>query len=150
FLFLTAVQRIAKLDDVERVLRWVALSVTLMAGFGLVQYLTDNGKFLWMYQHPFPYTGGAATGMYSNKNHFDLLLALGIGPLVWCLARDFGAPKSELERLAQRVRPWSKTAVALGLAIVLFAGLMSLSRGGVAMIVLAGGVSGAAMYRAGL
>lgn len=149
-LFLTGVQRIARLEDVERVLRWVALSVTLMAGFGLVQYLTDNGKFLWVYQHPFRYTGAAATGMYINKNHFAHLLALGVGPLVWCLARDFGAPKSELERLAQRVRPWRKAVVALGLAVVVFAGLMSLSRGGVAMIALAGAVSGAAMYRAGL
>ncbi len=149
-LFVTTVQRIARLDDVERLLRWVALSVTLMAGFGLVQYLTDNGKFLWLYQHPFRYTGAAATGMYINKNHFAHLLALGMGPLMWCLARDFAPPNSELERLAQRVRPWRKSIVALGVAIVVFAGLMSLSRGGVAMIVLAGAVSGAAMVRAGL
>ena len=149
-LFVTTVQRTTRLEDVERLLRWVALSVTLMAGFGLVQYLTDNGKFLWLYQHPSRYPGAAVTGMYINKNHFAHLLALGMGPLVWCLARDFAAPNSELERLAQRVWPWCKAIVALGLAVVVFAGLMSLSRGGVAMIVLAGAVSGAAMVRAGL
>ena len=149
-LFVTTVQRIARLEDVERLLRWVALSVTLMAGFGLVQYLTDNGKFLWLYQHPSRYPGAAATGMYINKNHFAHLLALGMGPLVWCLARDLAAPNSELERLAQRVRPWRKCFVALALAVVVFAGLLSLSRGGVAMIVLAGVISGAAMVRAGL
>ena len=33
-----------------------ALSATCMAVFGLVQYFTGNGKFLWFYTHPFSNT----------------------------------------------------------------------------------------------
>jgi O-antigen ligase len=149
-LFFTAVQRIEKLEDVERILRWVALSVTLTALFGLVQYLTSNGKFLWIYRHPYRFSNVAATGMYINKNHFAHLLALGVGPLVWCLARALQQPRSELERLGQQARRWRMTLHAFALAIVMFAGLMSLSRGGIAMIALAAITCGAALYRAGL
>ncbi len=148
-LFFTAVQRTRRLEDVERVLRWVALSVTLMAGFGVVQYLTSNGKFLWMYKHPFRDTCNAVTGMYINKNHFAHLLALGIGPLLWCLERSLRQPQSELERVGRRGQAWSKWLSALALGIVLFSGLMSLSRGGAAMIGLAALVCGGALYAVG-
>ena len=43
-LFLVTVQRVRSLEDVERLLRWCGLSAVLMASFGLIQFLTANGK----------------------------------------------------------------------------------------------------------
>ena len=58
-LFLVAVQRLKRMSDVEWLLRWVAIAVAVQAVFGIVQYLTSNGKFVWVYQHPFRETYGA-------------------------------------------------------------------------------------------
>ena len=84
-LFHVAVQRVRRVEDVERVLRWCALSAAGMATFGIVQLLSSNGKFFWFYQYPFSTTSDVAHGSFSNRNHFANFLALGIGPLIWWL-----------------------------------------------------------------
>ena len=84
-LFLVALQRVRRVEDVERLLRWCALSAVIMATFGIVQLLAGNGKFFWFYEHPLVDTSDVAKGSFSNRNHFAQFLALGIGPLVWWL-----------------------------------------------------------------
>ncbi|NQU21086.1 MAG: hypothetical protein HQ567_07370, partial [Candidatus Nealsonbacteria bacterium] len=42
-LFLVTVQRIRGVEDVERLLRWIAIAAVIMAGFGLIQLLAGNG-----------------------------------------------------------------------------------------------------------
>ena len=54
-----------------------------MAAFGIVQYLTDNGKFFWFYEHGRDMNGEYAQGSFTNRNHFAQFLTLGTGPLVW-------------------------------------------------------------------
>ena len=141
-LFLIAVQRIESVRDVERFLRWIAVAALCMATFGIVQYFMGNGKFLWVYDHPFRDTSDFVKGSFMNRNHFAHFLALGIGPMAWWAvdserrksAKDasaFGSGRSQVgvTRIALVVS-------LVGLAIVLFAGLSSLSRGGaVAMLV---------------
>ena len=84
-LFLVTVQRIHAIEDAERLLSWIALAAVIMAGFGLVQLLTSNGKFFWFYEHPFATTYDEAKGSFTNRNHFAHFLALGVGPLIWWL-----------------------------------------------------------------
>ncbi len=151
-LFFVAVQRIGRIEDVERLLRWCALSTVCMALFGIVQLLASNDKFFWFYQHPFALTSDAAKGSFTNRNHFAHFLALGIGPLLWWL-----------QDASRRVRTHADAAVRspagngqgderktylLGLAvgIVLFAGLLSLSRGGTVALFLAAAVCTAVCY----
>ena len=86
-LLVVVLQRLNKLEDVERLLRWIALAVVGMAVLGLAQYLFGNGKFLWIYQHPSRTTFAAVKGMFANENHFAHYLVLGLGPLVWWLVR---------------------------------------------------------------
>ena len=50
--FWVVAQRLRTLDDVQRVLKWVALASVAMATLGLVQFFAGNGKFLWIYEHP--------------------------------------------------------------------------------------------------
>ncbi len=161
-LFLVVLERIRCVEDVERLLRWCALSAAVMATFGIVQLLAGNGKFFWFYEHPLVDASDVAKGSFSNRNHFAQFLALGIGPLVWWLQDALrhgrrgvlpreGAGRESGRRRHGRIdtRRGELTAYLLGLALaaVLFAGLLSLSRGGIAAMVLAATVSTAVCWR---
>ena len=129
-LFLTAVQRLQRLEDIERLLRLIAITTIGMAAFALLQYVAGNGKYFWFYQHPFSHTHGNVLGSFTNRNHFAQFIALGIGPVIWWSLVGLRAahPKQRLD-----------TALRfMALAIVVFAGLMSLSRGGSICIIFAG------------
>ena len=99
FVFFVVVQRIGSLEDVERLLRWCAVAAVGMALFGIVQLLASNGKFFWVYQHPFAPTSDAAKGSFANRNHFAQFLALGIGPLLWWLQDVSRRGRSGADRL---------------------------------------------------
>lgn len=153
-LFLVTVQRIRVLEDVERLLRWIAWSAVMIAAFGLLQLLTSNGKFFWFYEHPFSRTSDGAKGSFTNRNHFAHFLALGIGPLIWWMQYGLQGRRPRRSgtfgRLAKELQTETNISgfrtVALG--IVLFAGLLSLSRGGVLVMFVAAAISVAVCYRA--
>lgn len=175
-LFGVAVQRIASLSDVERLLRWCAVAACLMAAFGLVQFFTTNGKFFWFYQHPYKVTSDCVKGSFENRNHFAQFLALGLGPLIWWIqdglrrrsaavagtwagrSRPGGASPTRTPygppHQAGAILPAPSGGVPLGpsllivmLGLVWFAGLLSLSRGGVAAMFLATTIAGAIGWR---
>jgi tetratricopeptide (TPR) repeat protein len=146
-LFFVATQRLRRLEDVERLLRYCALSAVSMAGFALAQFFAGNGKFFWFYRHPFVDLSQAAQGTFPNRNHFANFLALGIGPLIWWLQDTCRRIRENSRRLApspggsifnQETKAY---LLVLGLGIVLFAGLMSLSRAGMVVMLLAAAVS---------
>jgi O-antigen ligase/tetratricopeptide (TPR) repeat protein len=153
-LFFVVVQRIERVEDVERLLRWCALSAVCMAVFGIVQLLTSNGEFFWFYRHPFAFTSNVAKGSFSNRNHFAHFLALGVGPLIWWLQdasrRTRAQAGARVRSLAANFHSAELKTYLLGLAlgILLFAGLLSLSRGGILVMFLAAAVSTAICYRA--
>ncbi|MGO8752967.1 MAG: O-antigen ligase family protein [Thermoguttaceae bacterium] len=131
-LFLIAVQHLRTLEDIERLLGRCALAAVLMAAFALVQYFAGNGRFYWFYEHPFSSASDAVKGSFTNRNHFAQFLALGIGPLVYCVHRT----------LAHDVRRGIGAYLPMiGLGVVVFAGLLSLSRGGAVAMVVAGTVA---------
>lgn len=154
-LLLVAVQRIRRVDDIERILQCLAVSVSVLAALALVQYLAGNGKFLWVYQHPFRDTTDAVKGPFTNKNHFAHLLALGLGPLVWLVQRATSRTQhgSHAFGIGDDAGPRNPVAIMLplvALGLVLFAGLMTLSRGGALAMLTAAGVTIAALAHAGL
>ncbi|HYW79476.1 MAG TPA: O-antigen ligase family protein [Thermoguttaceae bacterium] len=145
-LFLTTIQRVRQVEDVERLLRWIAIATLSMAIFGIVQYVTSNGKYFWFYEHERYAISKHVLGSFTNHNHFAQFLALGIGPLVWwgwSTARHRSKTGSGRQRSSYHAaRGDSNQFVAgmrmLGLAICVFAILMSLSRGGLLAAGLAG------------
>lgn len=154
-IFLVTVQRIRSVDDVERILRWCALSAALMAAFGIVQFLTSNGKFFWFFEHPFSRTSDVAKGAFANRNHFAHFLALGTGPLIWWIQR---AHQQGGRRLPRPLAGGAKASLSvemgpngriLALGVVLFAVLLSLSRGGAVATFLAAAVSVVVCWSAG-
>ncbi len=140
-LFLTTVQRVRQVEDAERLIRWIAVSTLVMAVFALVQYLTSNGKFFWFYEYPYTDTKSVVKGSFTNPNHFAQFVALGIGPLVWWLqdglrsnSRQNRTQQPQFGHTPKRFdAKVGLKAIALGFAV--FVGLMSLSRGG-AMVML--------------
>jgi len=151
--FFVAAQRIAAIEDVERLLQWCALSAVSMAVLGLAQLLAGNGKFLWFYQHPFADTLDTAKGSFSNRNHFAQFLALGIGPLIWWLQDAAHRMRSRHESISAsrseaRRRELQTYLLALALAVVVFANLLSLSRGGIMAAFVAVAICTAICYRA--
>jgi tetratricopeptide (TPR) repeat protein len=145
-LFFVASQRVRRLEDIERLLRYCAASAVVMAVFALVQLLAGNDKFFWFYRHPFADPSQAAHGTFPNRNHLAGFLALGIGPLIWWLQDACRRIREESRRLV----PWSGASLinqemkayllVLGLGTVLFAGLLSLSRAGTIAMGLAAAV----------
>lgn len=153
--FWVTVQRIRSMEDVERFLRWVAYSAIGMGLFGLIQYVTSNGMFFWVYQHPFATTDDAAKGAFTNRNHFAHFLALGIGPVIWWGQegmRRYGVGSDRFLRI-KSIRDRAATLdIALrvgGIVVVFLALLMSMSRGGAIAAGLAALVSVGVCYRAG-
>jgi len=155
-IFFVTTQRIQDLADVERLLKCIAIATVCMATFGIVQYLTSNGKFFWFYEHPFTTTDSRAKGSFTNRNHFASFLALGIGPLLWWLVSQMRATDSKNQQTFSRTsRASGRKELAVGLligavSIVAFATLLSLSRGGMLAAFVATGVCLAILYKSQL
>lgn len=144
-LFLVVVQRIQHRSDLERLLRWLALAAVGMAALGLAQMLLSNGKFLWIYEHPFRDTHGAVKGTFQNQNHFAHFLALGIGPLIWWLwSLNQGRAPRSFQAGAARLTGHDalRHGLSIGLGLLVVAGLLTFSRGGAVAIFTATAVCG--------
>jgi O-antigen ligase/tetratricopeptide (TPR) repeat protein len=142
-LFTVLVQRLRSIDDAERMLKLVAIATLSMAGVGLAQYFFGNGRFLWVYDHPFRESSSTVMGTFQNRNHFAHFLALGIGPLIWWIWKSCQAASAPGHRSNQN--QWSQSSsgaaagqlrtpllfISLGLCGV--AVLLSLSRAGIAV-----------------
>ncbi len=155
-LFIVVAGRIQCRDDVERLLKWVAFAAVLMAAFGILHYFTSDGRFFWLYAHPHRLATRNISGAFINRNHFASFLVLGAGPLVaWLLAfvdrpaspATNPSTRSTKTPIADRVLAW---AIAAALALVTFAALVSRSRGGAIVLLVAGAVLAAIYLYRGL
>ena len=83
--FLITVQRVETINDVEKLLRWMALSAMALAFVGLIQFAFKEQTLLWSYGDVVQKPVGMH-GCFTNPNHFSHLLALGISAcLSWIL-----------------------------------------------------------------
>jgi O-antigen ligase len=146
--FVVALQRIRTQSDAFKVMMLLAGAAVAMAAFGLLQYATSNGKFFWFYDNPYTDTERVVKGAFTNRNHFANYLALGMGPLLFCLTatsirQGNTAGHSGFSDRSQ----FGTLVVAAAISFVVFAGLLSLSRGGAIAIGVATVVAGFALYR---
>lgn len=139
-LFLVAFQRFESKQDVERLLRLIAVATCGIAVLGLAQFLFSNGKYLWVFEHVSRDTKSVVQGPFQNQNHFAHLLALGVGPLLWWLATLQSDSKQRRAHTSVNLlhNPAVQTqALWIALGIVMFAALLTSSRGGVIATLLA-------------
>jgi len=153
-LFVTASQRLRNLSDIQLLLKLVALSALLMGCFGLLQYLTSNGRFFWFYEYPFTSTNFPVKGSFTCRNHFAHFLTLGIGPLVASivLAKTNKSSKSTWSSQPSKSNPLLtfRNALCIGCIVLAVGVLMTLSRGGAMAAVTAAVVVVALYLRQGL
>lgn len=147
-LFGVVSQRLRNREDIEFLMKAIALAGVSMAVIGLTQRFLGNGKFLWFIEHPSRDTLTAVKGTFANENHFVHFLALSLGPLLWWVVKEqsteHGAkvPGATFGRNSQRPTVTRNQVLSLvGLGLVLLAALMSFSRGGIAVLAIAGVVT---------
>jgi O-antigen ligase len=113
-LFLAA-QAFRTLDEWRSFLWFVMIFAFLVAGIGILQQLTFNGKLYWVREMHY---GGVPFGPYVNRNHFagfsELVLPIALVPL-----------------LLGRVRRERLIIVAILAIVPLIALMLSASRGGI-------------------
>ena len=133
-LFFVATQRLRRVGDIERLLKGIAAAAGFMALFGVVQWLTSNGKFYWFYDYPMTTAGHRLKGAFTNRNHFADFLALGCAPLMWWLLTTLEQRSVTASSFGRRaIRNNADTLLGgllLLLGVLVFAVLFSLSRGG--------------------
>ncbi len=162
-LFTTTLQRVRTTADVRRMFRWIALSAIFMAGFGLLQYFSSNGRFFWFYDYPYSSTTDSTTGSFSCRNHFAHFLCLGIAALIAWIAEHLNAGTTTEESRLAKHRPPSKpalqsisqqtrttAALVAGLAVVVCAVLLSYSRGAAVALAVVAVVTALLYYRSRL
>ncbi|MEM8863945.1 MAG: O-antigen ligase family protein [Planctomycetota bacterium] len=150
-LFYLASERLRDERDIRRLLMGIAAASVFMAAFGLLQWLTSNGKLLWLYEHPRRVIGATVQGSFANRNHFAHFVTLGIGPVLLALSsvrrqntkRALQSSGIQSHRVAKVL--WSIAAIVCLIAIV-----FSLSRGGLIGLVAAGSAAGAVLLWRGL
>jgi len=110
-----AAQAFRTLADWRSFAWFVMIFAFLVAGFGILQHLTFNGKLYWFRELKY---GGIPFGPYANRNHFagfvELVLPMSLVPL-----------------LLGRVRRERLAIVGMLAIIPLSALLLSASRGGI-------------------
>lgn len=133
-LFFVATQRLRRVSDIERLLKWIAASAGLMALFGVMQWLTSNGKFFWFYDYPMTTSELRLKGAFTNRNHFAQFLAMGCAPLLWWVLKTLEGRSVTASSFGRRSARNNSDALLGGLLLLLgvlvFAVLFSLSRGG--------------------
>lgn len=152
-MFLIVAQRTRTIKDVEQMLCGCALASVAMMVFAQVQFMTTNGRFFWVYEHPYMTTETYPLGCFTNRNHLAQFMALGIGPLVWWLLRRLQQQQLDVEQ--RKGLPLALHSLCVSLLItclvaIALTALMTLSRGGFLAIGIASFVALVMMYRVGL
>lgn len=154
--FFTALQRMQTLADVERMLKTIAFATIGMAAFGLAQYLLANDHFFWVYPHPFVKTSQYVMASFPNRNHAAQYFVLGVGPALWWLMQSFSqkdaVPAPTFGQAASSTVPVGAIRLGLagGVALLVLATVLTLSRGGLLALLVAGVVTAVGMCRLGL
>ncbi|MCG6154448.1 O-antigen ligase family protein [Rubinisphaera margarita] len=139
-LFLLLIQRFRDRQHGKKVVLAVGFGTAVFAVFGSAQYLLSNGKFFWVFEHPYTNTAAVAKGSFTNSNHFAGFLALSLGPLLaWAISRS-GERRSSRDRMDNG--PTARLIVGALATFALLVGIvLTGSRGGLLLAATALGVS---------
>ena len=132
---IVAIARFKSHQQASQLMKWLAQSAALMAGFGVLQYLTADGRFFWVYEHPFRGTDDYACGSFINHNHFASFLVMGAAAIVYQIVRVKPVKSKPLPGQSQLAILLTKSNLSMfgwvaSLALVVIALQFAASRGG--------------------
>ncbi len=139
--FLTLVQRVRTNQDIDRLIKLVGISTTVMAIIGIAQVIIGDDRFLWLIKHPTRSASWPAKGTFTNQNHFAHFLALGIGPvLYWWQSTE---QKDGIHDPWISSRSGGRPRILIGgcAAVLALGAICSISRGGIAVFLIATAVA---------
>lgn len=142
--FFLVIQNIRTFTSVQRLLQIFVFLGVGTAFFGIIQYLSWNGKAFWFFDIPFVPSSNTCRGPFTNRNHFAGYLAMVVGPCCYWLLSMLG-----LFRRGSSSTTKLDFFLPIGcfaLAITLLAAFLTVSRGGIiattlAFAVAAGGLT---------
>lgn len=129
------IDRLKSREKVDELLGWMGISAIAMAALGVLQYLTSDGLFFWVYEYPFRRSDQYAVGAFINHNHFASFIAMGAAAIAYQLVREAPQPltrtKAPQNTSTRTAADYRTIGWAIGLGVVALALVMSASRGGV-------------------
>lgn len=135
-LFVVLLQRLRTWEDIRRLFYLMITAGGVMEVLALAQRFAGNGKFLWVYHHPFRDASRVVKGTFINENHLCGFLALIVPVVIYCWR--FAKLTRHSNGFSPRVRhsprvPWELTP---RVCLILLGGmvataLLTFSRGGI-------------------
>jgi tetratricopeptide (TPR) repeat protein len=158
-IFWTTLHTATTLEGVRRLLKAFFLTGVTVAAVGMLHYLFWNGKFYGLWELWWVPPDRQVRAPFTNRNHFAGFLALAIAPAIALLTRlssrtqrraspAAGGLLSRLPILCHR-DDLSILLHGLGLSLIVVGALLSESRGG-ALVVLIALAASAILFRRGL
>ena len=95
-LYYSTTLHLRDIPSIYRILKQMGWCCFACAALAIIQCLMNNGKFLWIYEHPYRVPGNTAQGTFANPNHFAHFVALGIGPILMGLTKRFSQHRCKL------------------------------------------------------
>lgn len=145
-LFWVVFDRLTDSNKIRRLLVAIGIASATMAAFGLLQWLTSNGKLLWVYSHPQREIGSAVQGSFANKNHFAHFLVLGFAPALTMWLHVSSRSEHNKKKEATKQQKLELVAWHVAIGMIATAIVFSLSRGG--LLAFAAAVKVALVYLA--
>jgi|GEM_PF-6592889 len=142
-IFVFLVSRLESLADTERLLILVTGCALSLAVLALLQAGYDNGKFLWIYDHPYREPGAIPRGPFQNENHLSSLLATILPIALYKTFRpamaEASLPRGRQAGLWHGIQQgnrgrWLATSACIAIVLTVYA---TPSRGGAAMVGMA-------------
>lgn len=103
-IFVILASRIETLADITWLIKIVVCSAGLLALTALLQAKFDNGRFLWLYEHPTRETGNIPRGPFQNENHLASLLATTFPALLYLLHQSTSVARNCTEANSRKYK----------------------------------------------
>ncbi len=149
--FLVAAHAFSSYSELRRWSGAIVASAFLMATIGIVQSFSGTNRIFWFHQ---PRFGGHIFGAFTNRNHFasfmNLAAGAGVGLLLaWESARARPTGRGWRRRAQYLLDRASDRTVLLGFALIVMvlSIFVSLSRGAMVSLLLAGGAVAVVSWR---
>ena len=140
-LFLVLIHKLSTPADVRRLFKTLAIATVFVTIVAMVQYLSGTSKFVWLFQHPSRNANEIMCGPFANGNHFVHFLALGLGAVIWWLQDSLKpvqrGPTGNRANSGSLIANHEALLLIIALCLLLFAGMLARSRGGILMLGIA-------------